>query len=134
MNLAAKLISQLCLWGALVGIAIGCIFYFLLPAFYSVCYPVILLSMLVLESLLIGLVEKSSRKVSDIRLVHIYMAVTGGKMLLAIMVITLYALSSGVAVKAFAISFISVYLLFLVLESMSFVKLEKHLKEKRLKS
>jgi hypothetical protein len=134
MSLAAKLILNLWLWAVVVGAGIGVLLYLFLPAFYSPWFAYIFGGMAFLESFLIYMVEKLSRKVSDTRLVHVYMGVMAGKMLLAIVFITIYALAVGEDTKAFAISFIFQYLLFLVLESWTFVRLEKHLKEIRTKS
>jgi hypothetical protein len=134
MGLAAKLILHLWLWAVVIGVAIGILLHLFLPAFYSPWFTYIFVGMAFLESFLIYMVEKLSKKVSDTRLVHVYMGVMAGKMLLAIVLITIYALAVGENTKAFAISFIFQYLLFLVLESWTFVRIEKYLKEKRMKS
>lgn len=134
MSLAAKLILKLCLWAVVAGSAIGVVLCLLLPAYYSPWFPYIFAGMAFVESYVIYMVEKLSRKVSDTRLVHVYMGVMAGKMLLAIAFITIYALAVGDNTRAFAVSFVLQYLLFLVLESLTFVRLEKHLKEKRMKS
>jgi hypothetical protein len=134
MGFAAKLILKPLFWAVVVAVAMGVMLYELLPAYYSPWFAYIFVGMAFVESFLIYMVEKLSRKVSDTRLVHVYMGIMGGKMLLAIVFVTIYALAVGENTKAFAINFILQYLLFLVLESWSFVRLEKHLKEKRMKS
>ncbi len=132
MSLPAKLILSLCFWGVVGGVTIGLLLHTFAPALYSSWFGTILAGMILVESFLIYIVEKLSRKVSDTRLVHVYMSVMAGKMFLAMILITTYALAVGENTKAFAISFILLYLLFLILESWIFVRLEKYLKENRL--
>lgn len=133
MEIALKLVTNLLKWAVLGGIFIGVVFYFLLPEFYSPWFPAIFLLMAVVQVLLVFWVEKLSRKASGPGLVHVYMGISMGKMMFAVAMIALYAFLVKAQVRAFALDFVLVYLLFLVLESTTFVKLEKHLKEKRLK-
>ncbi|OJU46268.1 MAG: hypothetical protein BGN96_06555 [Bacteroidales bacterium 45-6] len=134
MGFSSKLILNLLLWALVVAAVGGVLLHQFLPAYYTPWFPHIFIGMAVVESFLIYLVEKLSRKVSDTRLVHVYMGVMGGKMFLAIILVTIYALAFGENTRAFAIGFILQYLLFLALESWTFVRLEKYLKEKRMKS
>ena len=133
MNIASNLVLSLLKWAVVFGIVIGVALYFLIPSYYAQWFPAIFGLMALLEVFLVVWVEKLSRQASGQGLVHVYMAISLGKMMFAVGVIALYAFLVGKEVKAFALDFVLVYLLFLVLESWTFVKLEKYLKEKRLK-
>lgn len=133
MSIASKLVSNLLIWSVVGGIVIGLIFYFLIPSYYAQWFPAIFGLMALVEVLLVLWVEKLSRQASGQGLVHVYMAISLGKMMFAVGAIALYAFLVNKEVKAFALDFVLVYLLFLILESQTFVKLEKYLKEKKLK-
>lgn len=133
MNFTTKLVLRLLIWALVLSLSIGLAFYFLASDFYSKWFPEIVLLFVVSEALLIFWVEKLSHKVSDVGLVRVYMGVSLGKMMLAVILIALYAKLVAVEVKAFAVNFILLYLLFLVLESWAFIRFEKYQKEKRLK-
>jgi hypothetical protein len=130
MSFRLKLILNLILWGVLGGAIIGLPLFRFLPSYYSPLFLEMLLGFIVLETLIISWVELKSRSTSDKKLALTYLGIMVVKMLLALMVIVTYALLAQSGIRAFSLTFISLYLLFLGLESWTFIKIEKNLKKR----
>lgn len=132
--LKKKLIGNLVLFGAIGGGIIDAIIHFLLPA-YSIggWFVGILLLLIVAMVLVVNYVISASEKVTDRKLANVYMLILMVQMLVVLAIVTLYSLMIKENTPGFALSFILLFLLFLGLETWSFVKLEKFLKEKKQK-
>lgn len=132
--LKKKLIGNLVLFGAIGGGIIGAVIHFLLPA-YSIggWFVGILLLLIVAMVLVVNYVISASEKVTDRKLANVYMLILMVQMLVVLAIVTLYSLMIKENTPGFALSFILLFLLFLGLETWSFVKLEKFLKEKKQK-
>jgi len=111
------------------GAVIGALLYHFATGFDINWYIASLFFFLILEVFIVAYVESKSHKVEQKKLVNIYMLTKVVKILLALVFATIYALAIKENIKTFILGFISLYVLFLIIESRTFVKIEKHLKE-----
>lgn len=133
MELKKKLIINLLSFGIAGSIAIGLILYFLLPTYFcgTGWYIVLSVFFLIAISLVVNYVISVSEKVTDRRLANVYLLILMVQMLFVLVVITLYSLLIKENTPGFALTFVLLFLLFLGLETWSFVQIEKYLKEKK---
>lgn len=132
MSFRTKLILFFLIFGVVGGLAIGYLLSHFLPEYYSAYFVEIFIGLTVLELFILYWVESQSRKLEDKKLAMLYMGIMSGKMLAVLFAIVLYALVAKQEVEAFSMSFASLFLYFLALESVAFVKIEKRLKELKL--
>lgn len=133
-SLKKKLIGNLILFGAIGGGIIGAVIHFMLPTYFiGGWFAGILLLLIVAMVLVVNYVISASEKVTDRKLANVYMLILMVQMLVVLAIVTLYSLMIKENTPGFALSFILLFLLFLGLETWSFVKLEKFLKEKKQK-
>lgn len=122
------ILTTLCL--VLVGGTIlGVVFNNFLEGFNLNWYIGVLMYFSILSTLSVAYVEDKSRKVDQKAMVNVYMLTKVVKIILSLFFITIYALVVKEGIKPFALSFVSLYLLVLIIESRMFFKIEKHLKE-----
>lgn len=126
----AKLIYSLLGYGLIGGAVICAIFYYLFPAFYSNYSIWILVFFLMVESLALLFIEHSSKTVTAKQLVNSYLMTKVIKIIILLFSIVIYALVVKDNVKAFVLNFITLYLLFLGIETFLFTRIERRLKEK----
>jgi len=127
----AKLITSLLAFGLIAGALIGALLYYQFPDYYPNWYEGILLFFLVLESLIIGYVVSASRKVTQRQMLNTYMLTKVIKIFAALIFVGAYALIVKENIKSFVLIFMIFYLLFLAMESILFMKVEKRLKNKQ---
>lgn len=124
-----KIVLATLLIGLAVGTVLGIVFQNFLTGFNLNWYIGVLMYFAILSTLIVAYVEGKSRQVDQKKMVNVYMLTKVVKMLLSLFVILIYALVVKEGLKPFALSFVSLYLLFLVIESRMFLRIEKHLKE-----
>lgn len=127
----AKLISSLLAFGLILGALLGLLLYYQFPQYYPNWYEGILLFFLVLESLILSYVESTSRKATQRQMLNTYMLTKVIKIFAALMFVGAYALVVKENMKSFVLVFMIFYLLFLGMESILFLKIEKRLKNKQ---
>lgn len=127
----AKLICTLLAFGLIVGAVIGLGFYYLLPQYYPTWYPQMLVFFLASETLIVNYVVSASNKATDRQLLNTYMLTKVVKIFLALFFVGIYAFTVKVEIKNFVLVFMLLYILFLVIESYLFTKIEKRLKQKK---
>lgn len=127
----AKLITSLIAFGLIVGALIGALLYYQFPQYYPNWYEGILLFFLVLESLVISYVVSASRKVTQRQMLNTYMLTKVIKVFAALIFVGAYALIVKENIKSFVLVFMIFYLLFLGMESILFLRIEKRLKNKQ---
>lgn len=127
----AKLITSLIAFGLIMGALIGALLYYQFPQYYPNWYEGILLFFLVLESLVISYVVSASRKVTQRQMLNTYMLTKVIKIFAALIFVGAYALIVKENIKSFVLVFMIFYLLFLGMESILFLRIEKRLKNKQ---
>lgn len=125
-----KIIMSVLFLGLIGGVLIGTLLYHLEDGFDLNWYIASLFFFLILEVFIVACVESKSHKVEQKKLVNIYMLTKVVKILLTLVFATIYALAVKENIKTFILNFSSLYVFFLIIESSTFVKIEKHLKEK----
>lgn len=124
-----KVVCATLLLGIAGGILLGILISFLVDGFNTNWYSAVLLFFLIIEALSVLYVEDKSRKVESKKLVNVYMLSKLVKIFLSLFLVTIYALTVGENIKQFILGFISLYFMFLIIESCMFVRIEKHLKK-----
>lgn len=127
----AKLVTSLIAFGLIAGALIGALLYYKFPDYYPGWYEGILSFFLVLESLLLVYVESVSRKATQRQMLNTYMLTKVIKVFAALIFIGSYAIIVKENIKSFVLVFMIFYLLFLAMESILFLKIEKRLKSKK---
>ncbi len=84
---------------------------------------------LIVETVVLSYVYEQSKKVDGKKMVNVYMLSKVVKILAALVIVLIYALTVKEGLKLFALNFILLYLLFLGIESLLFVRIEKHFKD-----
>ena len=131
MSFKVKLIISFIAFGLIVGALIQALLHYQFPQYYPAWYEGIILFFLILESLTISYVESSSRKVTQRQMLNTYMLTKVIKVFAALIFIGTYAIIIKDNIKSFVLIFMVFYLLFLALESVLFLKVEKRLKKKQ---
>jgi len=131
MNLfKAGLITYIVAFGLIISACIGAGLYYFQPTFDWNWFSGIVIFFLFLEPLMVSLVADSSRKKNKKQMVNIYMLTKVIKILASLVFIAIYALAVKESIKIFVAVFILFYILYLIAETLLFLKLEKQLKEK----
>lgn len=125
-----KLITYLIAFGLIISACIGGGLYYFQPLFNWNWYIGIVLFFLVLEPSLISLVERKSSKTGKKQMVNLYMLTKVVKIIASLIFITVYILVEKEYIKSFVIVFILFYLLYLMAETILFIRIEKHIKKK----
>lgn len=127
----AKLITSVFAFGLIVGALIGMLLYYQFPQYYPHWYGGILAFFLILETLIISYVVSASKKVTQRQMLNTYMLTKVVKVFAALIFVGAYAIVVKENIKSFVLIFMIFYLLFLAMESMLFLKIEKRLKNKQ---
>lgn len=128
-----KLIIGLITFSLLIGAIVGGGLYLWLPTFSPNWFIGIFLFFLVQEILFISFIEKYSKKVDRKQMVNMYMLTKVIKVFTSLAFILIYVLLVKINVREFVAVFLSFYLLFLIVETVSFLQIEKHLKKNKIK-
>lgn len=124
----SKLITTLVAFGLIVSAIIGFGVLQFLPTFDMNWFVGIVLFFLIFEPIVISIVENSSRKKTQNQMVNIYMLTKVIRIIPALSFITIYALADGRETKSFVVIFILLYFLYLIVETLMFMRIEKHVK------
>lgn len=116
----------------LVGGAGGLLYFSLFPHHYFGGYPLIPLFFFIVGIFSINMVEMC-RRVAPARLAQVYLLVKVVRMLLAVVVLAIYGVAVRVEVRAFMLTFMANYLIYLVYDSWFFFTFEVNRKLKKKK-
>ena len=115
--------------GGFAGAAIiGALTYRFIGSFNVYWFVGALMFFLIAESVILSYIYDRSSKVDGKKMVNVYMLGKVVKILVSMLIIIVYALAVKENVKLFALNFIFLYILFLGMESLLFIKIEKHFK------
>ncbi|MDR1591924.1 MAG: hypothetical protein LBS16_03445 [Prevotellaceae bacterium] len=123
-------VFSLLVFGVIGCSAIGWTLAEWLPAFYHKSFPIISLVLLTGETAVVAFVQKAVRRLDGKKAALLYLSIMVVKMLLVLFVTAFYALVIKENTRAFAMSLILVFMLFLALEAWACVRIEKNLKNK----
>ena len=127
-----KLITYTVASGLLISGCIGLILFYVFPALINWdWYVSIVLYFLIIETAIMLYVNSASETKDKKQMVNVYMLTKVVKILLSLVVIAIFAFNYKEQLKGFIIVFILFYLLYLAVETSLFVKIEKHIKEKK---
>lgn len=129
-SIRTKLLALLWSYGLIIGSILGLVLVYLLPQYYTDWYPGLLFFFLILETGLILYVESYSKKATARQLSNAYMLTKVVKIFAALIIVGIYAAAVKEGMKSFVIIFMSLYILFIFIETFLFTRIEKHLKEK----
>lgn len=125
-----KLIQTTLVFGIIISTLIVCITLFLIPTFNIYWLIGTCLFFLLIEvGVILYITNTSKKEKKDKKLVNAYLLTKVVKILLSLFVIALYLLKVKTDVKTYLILFIVLYLFYLILESVLFIKIEKRLKK-----
>lgn len=127
----AKLVASMLAFGLIIGALIGALLYYYFPQWYPNWFEGILLFFLGIESFILIYVEASSRKVTQRQMLNTYMLTKVVKVFAALIFVGAYAIAIKESIKSFVLIFMIFYLLFLGMESILFLQIEKRLKKKQ---
>ena len=126
-----KLLGTLWAYGLIVGSAIGLVLVYLLPQYYTDWFPGLLFFLLAIETAIVFYVESYSKKATARQLSNAYMMTKVVKMLAALVLVGTYAAVVKEGMKSFVLIFMLLYVVFLVIETLLFTRIEKHLKKEK---
>ncbi len=127
-----KLITYTVACGLLISGCIGLVLFYAFPTLINWdWYVSIVLYFLIIESGIMLYVNSASETKDKKQMVNVYMLTKVVKILLSLVVIAIFAFNYKDQLKGFIIVFILFYLLYLAVETSLFVKIEKHIKEKK---
>ncbi len=121
---------QITLLTFLLGGVGGCIYFYNFPHHYFGGYPLIPLFFFVFGIFEINMVEVC-RKHSPQRLLQIYMLMRVMRMLFSILLMAVYCIVVREEAKAFLLTFVGNYLVYLIYDSWFFFTFEKNRKMKK---
>lgn len=127
----AKLITSVIAFGLITGALIGMLLYYQFPEFYPNWYGGILAFFLILETIIVSYVVSASNKVNQKQMLNTYLLIKVIKIFAALLFVGAYAIIVKENLKSFVLVFMIFYLLFLGMESILFLKVEKRLKNKQ---
>lgn len=116
--------------GLIASACIGAGLYYFQPLFNWNWFVAIFVFFLIVESAIIYLVSSRSMYTEKKKMVNLYMLTKTVKLVASLIFISLYILIVKQDIKVFVSVFILFYLLYLVIETRLFIKIEKHIKEK----
>ncbi|MFT4168999.1 MAG: hypothetical protein QM653_07780 [Dysgonomonas sp.] len=129
-----KLITYTVASGLLISGCIGLGLYYFFPTLIDWdWYTGIVLFFLIIETGIMLYVNSASQTKEKKQMVNVYMLTKVVKMLVSLIVIGIFAFNHKEHLKGFIAVFILFYLLYLAVETSLFVKIEKHIKEKKSK-
>lgn len=129
-----KLITYTVASGLLISGCIGLGLYYFFPTLIDWdWYAGIVLFFLIIETGIMLYVNSASQTKEKKQMVNVYMLTKVLKMLISLVVIGIFAFNDKEHLKGFIAVFILFYLLYLAVETSLFVKIEKHIKEKKSK-
>ncbi len=134
MNIVKRnyLLLSLLLTALLAGVG-GSVFFHLFPGYYFACYPLIPVFFFVVG--LLGLnVTEGCRKRAPQRLAQVYLLTRMAKLVLTILVMIAYGVAAKDDLRAFLLTFIVNYVVYLIYDSWFFFHVEAGLKMKKGKS
>ena len=114
--------------GFVGGAVIGALTHFFGGVFDIYWFVGVLFLFLIIELVVLSYVYNQSEKADGKKMVNVYMLAKVVKILLSLLVVLIYALVVKDGLKIFALNFILLYFLFLGMESLLFVKIERHFK------
>ncbi len=115
---------------AVMGGVVGSVFFHLFPEFYFTCYPLIAVFFFALG--LLGLnVTEACRKHAPGRLAQVYLLTRMAKLVLAILVMIVYGVAVKGDLRAFFLTFIVNYVVYLIYDSWFFFHVEAGLKNEK---
>lgn len=127
-----KLITSTLGYGFVIGAVVWAVLTYIFPAYYTNWFFGILVFFLIIEPLAVSYIEGQSKTVSDRQLVNSYMLTKVVKIVAVLgFVLVYYVIEGKENIKNFVIALLAFYFLFLIIETISFAKIEKHLKEKK---
>lgn len=127
----AKLITSIFAFGLIAGALIGMLLYYLFPEYYPDWYEGILAFFLILETFIVSYVISVSKKATQRQMLNTYMLTKIIKIFVALLFVGAYYIIVKENIKSFVLVFMIFYLLFLAMESILFLKIEKQLKNKK---
>lgn len=135
-SIRLKTITNIIAWGLIIGGFIGLIIFLWFPVYYSNWYFAILVLFIILESINVLWIEKKSKSLTDMQLANSYLLSKTMKIVLSLFLILIFSIivKDKIEVRNFTISFILLYLTFLAIESVQFLKIEKELKMQKMKN
>ncbi len=126
-----KIVLATLFLGLTLGSALGVVLYNFIENFDLNWYIASLMFFVIMEVGIMIYVEGKSAKTEPKKIVNTYMLAKVVKILSALLLAAIYAFVVKHGVKNFMIGFISLYILFLFIESRMFMIIEKHLKENK---
>ncbi len=126
-----KYLIQSALLTLLVGVCGGGLYFNLFPHHYFVGYPVIPVFFFVFGLFTISIMEMCRRHSPD-RLLQVYLLLRVMRMLFSIIVMAIYGVVVHNKVRAFLLTFIANYLIYLIYDSRFFFMFEMNRKMKKL--
>lgn len=130
-SLRFKLLSILWSYGLIVGAILGLVLVYLLPQYYTNWYPGLLFFFLIFETAIVVYVESYRKKATARQLSNAYMLTKVIKVFTALILVGVYAAVVKEGMKSFVLIFMLLYILFLVVETHLFTRIEKHLKKEK---
>lgn len=127
--LKKKLLTNLLAFGLVITSLVGLAQYYTKPLCSWGWFFATTSFFLVLEFIIILYVESISRINEKKKLVNAYMLTKVVKIILSLILVTIYALVVRENIKEFVILFVLFYFLYLIVEAILFIKIEKHIKE-----
>lgn len=118
-------------FGLIVGAAIGALLYYKFPDWYPNWFEGILLFFLGIETFILIYVESASKRLTQRQMLNTYMLTKVIKVFAALIFVGAYAIAIKENIKSFVLIFMVFYLLFLAMESILFMQIEKRLKKKQ---
>lgn len=125
-----KLISTTTIFGVVLSVLIVSIVQYLVPSFNMYWLIGTCTYFMILEiAIILYVIHVSGKAKRDKKLVNAYLLTKVVKILISLIIIAIYLLKVQIEVKTYLIVFICLYLSYLIMESVLFVKIEKRLKE-----
>ncbi len=112
------------------GVGAGWVYFTLKPHHYFSGYPLIPLYFFVLGIFVINVVEACRHRMPE-RLAQIYLLIRATRMLVSVIVMLIYCVAVREEAKAFLLTFIVTYLIYLIYDSWFFFTLEANRKLKK---
>lgn len=129
-----RLISYTVASGLLISGCIGLGLYYFFPALIDVNWYIgVVIYFLIIETGIMLYVNSASKVKNAKQLASVYMLTKVVKILVSLVIIGIFAFNHKEDLKGFIAVFILFYLLYLAVETSLFVKIEKHIKEKKSK-
>ncbi|MEN9917917.1 MAG: hypothetical protein RL662_353 [Bacteroidota bacterium] len=127
----AKLVTYIIAYGLVTSGYVGGILYYFKPDFNWNWFVVTTLFFLIVETCIISMINTNSQKQEKKQLINLYMLTKVIKVIGTLSFITVYVLTGNKNIKSFVAVCISFYLLYLLAETILFIKIEKNIKEKK---